>query len=262
MCRLFERTYRGLLQPLLFILFGLGAWILAAVFVLVSWMMPGSAEDKSTFIQRVIQQSFRLFLWLVQTLKVMEFDVQGAEILSRGGAGVVIANHPTLLDVVLLISRLPQADCIVKKGLWENVFLRGIVQAAGYIPNDDGPHLVATALDRIRRGRKVVIFPEGTRSLPHELRPFNNGFAHIAVRAPCLLWPAVITCRPPALSKGRSVFNVPSTRARLTASIREPLNPADSFEASDRAAVAVKKVAADVRHYFDEAVYRDGSYDD
>jgi 1-acyl-sn-glycerol-3-phosphate acyltransferase len=237
--------------------FGLGGWVLAATFFLFGWLIPGTTEQKSTYIQKAIHRCFRLFLWFVQTFKIMEFDVEGEDSFSRSGPGLVIANHPTLLDVVVLISRLPQADCIVKKDLWNNLFLRKMVAAAGYIPNDDGPSLVSAALERVRKGRKVVIFPEGTRSHPERLRPFNHGFAHIAVRAPCLLWPVVMTCHPSALTKGRSVFNVPATRARLTASIREPLNPTDYYDGADSAPIAVRKVAAAVRRYFDEKVVQD-----
>src|ERR1022692_977693 len=105
----------------------------------------------------------------------MEFSVEDEKTLIGSGPGLVIGNHPTLLDVVVLISRLPQADCIVKKELWNNMFLRGIVTRAGYLPNDDGPGLVAAALERVKKGRRVVIFPEGTRSLPEGLLPFTHG---------------------------------------------------------------------------------------
>ncbi len=189
----------------------------------------------------------------------MEFYFNGEDALIRSGPGLVIANHPTLLDIVVLISRLPQADCIVKKQLWDNMFLKGIVAAAGYIPNDDGPGLLSEATKRIKKGRKVIIFPEGTRSLPERLRPFSHGFAHIAVRAPCLLWPVVITCRPSALTKGRSVFSVPHTRAQLTASAQEPLNPANYYDKADSASIAVRKVTAAVERYFEEKL-EDGEF--
>jgi 1-acyl-sn-glycerol-3-phosphate acyltransferase len=248
----FDRTWRCSFQLISFAVFGLGAWILATIFGLFAWMIPGTPEGKSAFIQKIIHRCFRLFLWFIEMVKVMEFDFEGEAVLTRGGGGLVIANHPTLLDVVVLISRLPQADCIVKKELWSNFFLKGIVAAAGYIPNDDGPGLVSAALERVKKGRKVIIFPEGTRSLPEGLRPFTHGFAHIAVRTPCALWPVVMTCRPSALTKGRSVFSVPRTRARLTARAQEPLNPTNYFDGTDSASIAARKVTAAVQRYFEE----------
>ncbi len=217
-------------------------------------MIPGLPEEKSAFIQKVIHHCFRLFLRFIETTRVMDFEFEREDRLSLSGPGLVIANHPTLLDVVVLISRLPQADCIVKKDLWKNVFLKRIISAAGYISNDDGPSLVAAAIERVQKGRKVIIFPEGTRSLPEGLRSFSQGFAHIAVRAPCVIWPVVMTCKPSALTKGRSVFSVPAKRPRLTASVENPLNPADYFDQADSAAVAVRKVTVAVKQFFEEKV--------
>jgi len=184
----------------------------------------------------------------------MEFRFEGEGLLESCGAGVIVANHPTLLDVVVLISRLPQADCIVKKELWSNFFLRRIVAWAGYIPNDDGPELAQRAMERIREGRKVIVFPEGTRSLPDGMRPFSKGFAHIAVRSRSAICPVVISCHPPALGKGRSVFSVPERRARLSAAVGEPLNLAEFYDEADSAAIAVRKVTAAVQRYFEERV--------
>jgi 1-acyl-sn-glycerol-3-phosphate acyltransferase len=216
-------------------------------------LVPDSIR-KTALIQRTIHYAFRLFLKVVQTARVMDFHLDGAELLRNSGPGLVIANHPTLLDVVMIISYLPQADCIVKEALWHNFFLRRIIASAGYIPNNDGPEVAQEAIDRVRKGRRVVIFPEGTRSLPNALRSFNKGFAHIAVRSPCPIWPVVMKCQPSALTKGRSVFSVPKKRARLSARAGPPLNPVAYYDPADSVSLAVIKVTAAVKHYFEERV--------
>ena len=248
-----DQTWRRILQPFSFALFGLGALALGAIAFPLMWMLPVSAARKTGWIQKVIHYSFRFFLGFLEIFKGMEFRFEGVELL-RSGGGVIIANHPTLLDVVLLVSRLPQADCIVKKELWNNFFLRLIVEWSGYIPNDDGPELAQKAMERVRQGRKVIIFPEGTRSLPESLRPFTKGFAHIAVRSGCFLWPVVITCHPSTLTKDRSVFSVPVRRPRLQARAGESLDPAAYFDATDSASIAARKVTAAMQRYFEEKV--------
>ena len=244
-----------------FALFGLGALVLAALLFPLIWIWPAKAEAKTAFIQRGVHYAFRLFLWFVEVIGLMEFRFKGAEALRQSGPGLVVANHPTLLDVVMLISRLPQADCIVKKELWDNFFLRGIVTCAGYLPNVDGPELVATAVEKVRQGRKLIIFPEGTRSLPTGLKPFTHGFAQIAVRAPCTLFPVFVTCQPPALYKGHGIFEVPETKARLEASFEGALVAKSWYEAADPVPVAVRKVVSQVRNYFEEKVPYDGLKD-
>jgi 1-acyl-sn-glycerol-3-phosphate acyltransferase len=252
-------AWRSVFQAIAFALFGVGAWLLTLVCCPLVWLAPISRDRKTAIIQNVVHHFFRAFLGFIQITGVMVFHVDGADTLNSGGGGIVIANHPTLLDVVVLISRMPQADCIVKKELWGNVFMRWMVASAGYLPNDDGPGLMAAAIERVNKGRKVIIFPEGTRSLPGMMHPFSNGFAHIAVRAPCKVWPVLIRCVPPALRKGGGFFEVPDQRPVLTASAREPLNPADFYDRTDSAAIAVRKVAAATRRYFEENAPHVGS---
>lgn len=187
----------------------------------------------------------------------MKFDIIHKEALAQVDGHLVVANHPTLLDVVLLISELPQADCVIKKELFGNFFLRWIVQWAGYIPNDGGAFIVHEAVERVRRGRTVIIFPEGTRSGRSGLIPFSQGFAHIAVRAPCSIVPIYIRCRPGALTKTDGLFSVPPRRAHLTAHVGVPVTPADLYLDSDSVPVAVRKVTAALAHYFQEKVDHD-----
>jgi 1-acyl-sn-glycerol-3-phosphate acyltransferase len=249
-----DRAWRRVSQPLSFVVFGVGALVLGSIFLPLVWLLPMPVSRKTGVVQKTIHYSFRFFLWFVEAFKTMEFRMEGADALQSHEGGLVIANHPTLLDVVVLISRLPQADCIVKKELWDNFFLKRVVSGAGYIPNDDGLKLAEEAMKRIRAGRTIIIFPEGTRSFPNGLRPFTKGFAHIAVRSGCRLRPVVMNCRPSALTKGRSVFNVPETRARLTASVRSAITPAEYYETVDSAAVAVRKLTAAMQQYFEESV--------
>ncbi len=57
------------------------------------------------------------------------------ELLREDRNCIIVANHPSLIDYVLIASQLPQCDCLVKAAIWENPFMKRIVKAAGYIPN-------------------------------------------------------------------------------------------------------------------------------
>lgn len=223
------------------------------------WIIPVTTEKKTHFFQYVVHQSFRLFLWVITTLKGMTFIVERGDLLRSPGPGLIVANHPTLLDVVVLVSQLPQADCVVKGELWENIFFRGIVRLAGYIPNTDGVEVVSTVADRLKMGRKVIVFPEGTRSLPDELRSFTLGFAHIAVRTPTRIRPVVIHCHPSALTKGKGIFDVPRHRAQIRVTVGDIIDPKLFYSSKDTNSIAVRKVAASVSQYFKENVRYDGS---
>jgi hypothetical protein len=124
----------------------------------------------------------------------------------------VLANHPTLIDVVFLISLLPNADCVVKRVAC-NPFMRGPVRAAGYISNDDGAGLVDDCIAAVRAGGSLVIFPEGTRSVPGQPPRLQRGAANIAVRG---RWTSPRCGSPAARNPGKGRNGIVCRRVAFT----------------------------------------------
>src|SRR5207245_4177193 len=117
--------------------------------------------------RRLLAASSRCFIALLRLLGVIELAVAGRDRLERLRGAVVVANHPSLLDVVLLLSLIPNAQCVVKHQLWRNPFLRRVVAAAGYIRNDQPAEaFLACCVASLRAGQNLLIFPEGTRTRP------------------------------------------------------------------------------------------------
>lgn len=154
-------------------------------------------------------------------LRLFELRWTGSDALRRGPR-LVVANHPTLLDVVFLASRMPQADCIVKAEAWRNPFLRRVVEVAGYVPNSSGPEVVEACVERLRSGRSVIVFPEGTRSPHTGLHRFQRGAAHISMRSGVPMTPVVIRCNPPALKRGQPWWDVPDRKLILSLDVGPP----------------------------------------
>ncbi len=93
----------------------------------------------------MIGGAFRFFLGLLRVLGLARYDLSALDAL-RGERGLVVApNHPSLLDVMLVASRLPRAICITKTRIWDNPFLGGGARLAGYIRNDVPLRLVRRA---------------------------------------------------------------------------------------------------------------------
>jgi 1-acyl-sn-glycerol-3-phosphate acyltransferase len=168
---------------------------------------------------------------------------------------VIAANHPTLIDVVLLIARLPQADCVVKSAAWHNPFLRWVVAGAGYIRNDEGAALVETCVARVRQGRCLVLFPEGTRSPARSVAPLRRGAAHVALRARVPLIPVTITCEPPTLLKGDPWYRVPDRIVDVTIEVGEPLWP----DVSASESLAARLVTGEMRKVYEGRRVRAGA---
>lgn len=203
-----------------FALFGLGG---IALWTLVFPMIRAlPVREKAERIRWVIHCAFRVFLWFMQIVGIMRLKVEGAERLREANGMLVVANHPTLIDVVALISLMPDASCVVKQKLWKNPCLGGVVRAAGYISNSDSDRLMSDCAQDLRRGRPMIIFPEGTRSRAGQPLEFQRGAAYIALRSRRPLMPVLIDCSPSTLTKREKWYQIPRRPFCLRIKVLEP----------------------------------------
>jgi len=191
--------------------------------------------------QAVIRASFRAFVLMLQVLGIIRLEVTGRERLAGCRGALVTANHPTLLDIVLLISLVPNAQCVVKHQLLRNWFLGPIVRAAGYIRNDlEADAFIARCRQTLAAGNNLIIFPEGTRSIPGEPLRLRRGFANIALLVPADLQIVRISCDPITLLKGSAWYDIPERRASFRVVIDEVVASADFMRYGSRALGASK----------------------
>lgn len=250
----FEHALRRLGTGFLFAVFGVGAVAIACVAVpLLGARKRGVARELAA--QRMLHRGARVFVALGTVLRLFEVRERGTDRLAAS-PGLVVANHPTLLDVVFLLSRMPQADCIVKTEAWRNPFLRSVVRGAGYIPNAGGFAVIDACVERLRAGRTVVIFPEGTRSPRGGLGPFKRGAAHVALRGAGSITPVLVTCEPSALRKGQPWWDVPDRRLVYGLDVGPPMRVEDLVPAAGELppARAARAISTALRRYFEAKV--------
>jgi 1-acyl-sn-glycerol-3-phosphate acyltransferase len=243
------RTWHFVASAAGFALFGLGGIVLPLFAFPVLRMLPGSREQRELRCQRAVHWCFRIYLVILEALGVVRIQVVGAEALRQPGQ-LVVANHPTLLDAVFLISLMPQADCVAKQATWSNPFMRGVVTSTGYLSNDLGGELVDACAERLASGRSLLLFPEGTRSPKGGLGPFQRGAVHVALRSEKPLRTVLLTCSPPALTRGRKWYQMPTRRLAITVDARGSLDPADLLEAGMSRGMAARRVSAALRDFY------------
>lgn len=216
-----DRYYLRLLATACsFTLFGLGGLILGyVVFPIVSFFSssPALATQRC---RRLIQRSFRAFIGFMRLTGIFTWDISGRELLTRPGQ-LIIANHPTLIDIVFLIAMLPNATCIVKSQLYQNIFTRGPVSRAAYVANNSPEQLVNDCVNALDSGTSLVIFPEGTRSVKGMPGRFQRGAAYVLLAAKCPLALATLEPKPLMLAKHEKWWQIPSSRPHFTLNIED-----------------------------------------
>jgi len=159
--------------------------------------------------QVLIMAGFRYFLAVMRACGILKTDLSALDDL-RGYRSLIIApNHPSQIDAMLIISRLPQVVCTAKSKLLSHPLLGASARLAGYIPNDAPHRFVREAMRQLRRGRQLLIFPEGTRSSGKGIGPFKQGFALIAQRADVPIQTVFIESNSRFLAKGWPLLRVP-----------------------------------------------------
>jgi 1-acyl-sn-glycerol-3-phosphate acyltransferase len=232
-----------------FAVFGLAGLALGAIVFPAMRLAVRDPAAREQRCQRLVQRCFALFVRLMVGLGVLVVDVRDGEKLAEPGQ-LVVANHPTLIDVVVLVSLMPQADCVVKREAWSNPFMRGVLRATGYLPNDGGDALVEACAERLRAGRSLVLFPEGTRSPEGSLGPFRRGFAHVALASGAPLRTVVIRCDPPTLMRGQPWYDVPERRVHLSVHCGGMVDARELAGDAPTRGAAARRVATGLRDFY------------
>ncbi|EJN09275.1 1-acyl-sn-glycerol-3-phosphate acyltransferase [Herbaspirillum sp. YR522] len=252
------RIWRIAATGFCFAVFGLGGLVMRLFAFPLLALLVRDRQRQVLAARRLIQLAMRGFVELMRATGVIRYRITGLERLQRTGL-LILANHPTLIDTVLLMAFVRHADCIVKNALWRNPFTRGPVQAAGYISNDQGPELIEDCINSIRAGSNLIIFPEGTRTPRDGNISFKRGAANVAVRGVCAITPVVIRCTPATLGKGCKWWDVPPTTAHFSIDIGQDIDLRQAIDAAcpDTAAVEIDNPGAAARrlthylqHYF------------
>jgi 1-acyl-sn-glycerol-3-phosphate acyltransferase len=233
----------------------LGLALGLVVFPLVRWRARGAPTDVvERRCQRHVHGCFRVFTALLRGLRVAEVRIRGAERLLVPGT-LVVANHPTLLDVVMIGACMPQMDCVVKKEAWSNPFMRHVVRATGYVPNDLGKTVIEACAERLGRGRSLLLFPEGSRSPEGDLGPFMRGAAHLALRSGRPLTPVVVRCTPPTLMRGQKWYQVPDRRMCFDIEVCEPIAFHLGGDPAEPRAAAARRITSALRDFYQKRLH-------
>ena len=244
-----DRCWRICATALCFSSFGLGGLLLRVLVFPVLHLLVRQEHQRVRLARQIIRCSFRGFVALMRGLGVMRYEARGLEKLQRRGL-LILANHPSLIDVVLLMAFVEHADCIVKASLARNPFTRGPVRAAGFVCNDSGAGLVGDCIASLRAGSNLIIFPEGTRTPGSGPVRLQRGAAQVAVRGKLDVTPVLIQVSPPTLGKGGKWWHVPRRRAQFSIDVGDDILVERFAPAAGNAALAARRLTEHLEELF------------
>lgn len=234
------RPLRALLTGSAFLAIALGSavggWI-----VLPLWLLLSPRAQHAERRQRLAAAAYRLFLGYLRVCRLVQFTPPPLPPALPPGPCVIVANHPSLLDVVVILVTMPWVRCMVNPAWIGHPLMARLIRAGGHFPGParradaslgDEPQLPALLDAQLAERAAVLIFPEGTRSPEGGLRRFRKGAAEAALRAGVPLVPLRVRCEPSTLRKGQPWYDVPDRIIALSLEFLPPLDPADYPDAA------------------------------
>lgn len=227
-----------------YLLFALVGALVSVLCIFPAALFRGSRSRR--FGQRLIHGLFAFYMRYLRAVNLVQLDVSGMSALHQDSGVIVVANHPCLMDAVLVVSQLPRAVCLMKGSLARNIVLSGTSRLAGYVHNQSGLGLVKVCGQRLEEGANLLIFPEGTRTVGEKLLPFKMGFALVSIQTRSPVQTVIITAESKFLGKGWPLLRRPSFP------IRYSIRPGKRFEPGPE--TDVKEFGRTIENYFLETL--------
>lgn len=184
-------AYRVIVKVLSFIIFGSGSLLLATVAFPTMKLFIHPHDKFHKAARYVIYATLAWFTRVMHAMGGADFIFDDKEKYKKLSGVIVVANHPSLLDVVFLFSVIPNADCIVRAGLNKHV-VHGIVKNLYIVNSLDVQTLIADCVETLHKGNTLIVFPEGTRTPHNGQNEYKRGAARAAITSGCPLVPVHI----------------------------------------------------------------------
>lgn len=225
-----------------FLTFGIGALGLAFLILPLIAIFSTNPEQRCKRSRFAIHLSWRFFVFLMSICKSIKVEIRNIEKLKNLQGHIIVANHPSLIDIVILISLIPQADCVVKGALANNFFMRHIVKSL-YITNSlNFDEILSKCSQSLKKGNNLIVFPEGTRTVPGHKKTISRGTAHIAINSCSNILPITINCFPHGLMKNQKWYNVPAETMNFTIQVKDPINISDYLPSENDRPIAARRL--------------------
>ena len=236
-----------------FAVFGVGGLLLGFIFLPLIRFFTFHKEHKDLNAQHLVSLSFRFFVKLIALTGVAKFEYQNFDRLHEGRGNLIIANHPTLIDYVVIVSRLKHCYTLFKADVGRNPFMKMVVKMTGYVSNADPETAYAEVQNILNNGHHILIFPEGTRSTPGKEVILLRGAANIALRLNAPLRLIHIACQPAFLTKQWRWYTAPSKKVDFQVKVGDLVDLAPFIQQEPSMGLAARRLTQAIKNKFERS---------
>ena len=214
---------------------GIAITVAAFLSSLVIKMAPFPVADREKLVHA------QCFWWadaLVALNPNWKLEVRGLENIDPARTYVIVANHQSMADIIVIYKTRMYFKWVAKKDLLRVPFIGGLLRVNDHILLSKGQfgsikQVYRKAARRLRSGVSMLFFPEGTRSQTDDMNEFQSGAFKLAIKEAVPVLPVFISGTRDAIPKGGRIFN---TNASGILAVLPPVETS-GFKAADYAAL-------------------------
>lgn len=255
MLKRLNHWWRVVATGISFLLFGLGG-LLISLLVYPLLVIFTNKNNRYRYGQLLIHCCFKAFIGFMRLMGIFSLKVNHEERLNQKSINqsglFLVANHPTLIDVVIILSLVKQCDCVVKGKLFQNMFTKRPLMAAGYIENNHPEDMLTACVNNLQQGRNLLVFPEGTRTKNLQNLKLKRGAALIALKSGHNMLPITIECTPRILAKGQKWYKIPHSKPHFTITVGTELNLLNKIEDQETLSIQSRQLNQLLHNYYTE----------
>jgi 1-acyl-sn-glycerol-3-phosphate acyltransferase len=162
--------------------FNVALYVMTVVMILATWPVAFLASRETNI--RLARTWARAIFFLMRTIAGIRIEVRGLDNIPEGGV-VIASKHQSMFETFALFPYIDDLTVVMKRELMHIPFFGWYARRAGMIPvdRDRGPAALRSLSARVKAaiadGRRVLIFPEGTRRAPGAEPAYRTGIAHL-----------------------------------------------------------------------------------
>lgn len=169
--------------------------------------------------RRIIRWGFQAYLRTLHWVCQIRTDLHELDGLQDEGPLIIIANHPSLLDAVMLLSCSSKATCVLKASLLHNPLYGVGARMARYVSNENPRRMIEGACRELEHGAHFILFPEGGRSREFPISSLSGACILMSKKSQVPMQTVILEFSTPYLGKHWGLFTPPvlplTIRARL-----------------------------------------------
>ena len=216
------KLWRSFVVVFLFAFFGAGAILINyIVFPYISVFLK--KQERRQHYCKLVHKTWKFFCRLMEMTCAIKVVLKNPEKLNNLHGKIIVANHPSFIDIVLLIGLLPDTVCIAKKEIKKNIFMGNIVKLLYLINDEDNEQLLKDASEILSQGYNIVVFPTGTRTEEGKAIKLHKGAALMALHTKADVIPVHISCDYKFLAKHQKIYDAGIKPVTYTITVNEEI---------------------------------------